>query len=172
MVDATRSPIDFKALDAEHVALCATKGLCGVCGARIRRGPIAFIGPDDGRACFADPWMHPECADVALEQCPFLARRRDWREGGDEELLAPYSDGMALRGRAVSRIVSKRRRLTQAQARMELYATARQVDSAAAQVLMLSEDDCVDDAEHDELEALGRALRRVGEDLFARAGHA
>ncbi len=93
MVDATRSPIDFKALDPVHVELCATKGLCGVCGARIRRSPIAFIGPDDGRSCFADPWMHPDCADVALAQCPFLARRRDWREPGDA-LLQPYSDGM------------------------------------------------------------------------------
>jgi hypothetical protein len=80
MVDATRSPIDFKALDRAHVDACATRGRCGICGARIRRGPIAFIGPDDGRTCFADPWMHPDCADLALEQCPFLAGRRDWSD--------------------------------------------------------------------------------------------
>jgi hypothetical protein len=93
MVDATRSPVDFKVLDAGHVDQCAMRTRCGICGARIRRRPIAFIGPDDGRTCFADPWMHPDCADLALAQCPFLAGRRDWREDGGP-LLRPYSDGM------------------------------------------------------------------------------
>lgn len=93
MVDATRTPIDFKAVDAEHVRQCAEDGRCGICGGKIRRGPIAFIGPNDGRACFADPWMHPDCAEVAMAQCPFLIGRRDWREGGSD-LLQPYSDGM------------------------------------------------------------------------------
>lgn len=95
VVDATRSPIDFKALDMDHVARCAAQTRCGVCGSRIKRGPIAFIGPDDGRTCYADPWMHPECAEVALQQCPFLGGRRDWREGG-EPLLDPYSAGMVI----------------------------------------------------------------------------
>lgn len=95
MVDATRVPIDFKSLDATHVELCATDGRCGICGRKIRRGPIAFIGPGDGRTCFADPWMHPACADLALAQCPFLAGRRDWREGGGG-VLQPYSDGMTV----------------------------------------------------------------------------
>lgn len=94
MVDASRRPIDFKALDQSHIDECATRGRCGICGGRIRRGPVAFIGPDDGRTCFADPWMHPECAELALEQCPFVAGRRDWREGGDDPLLRPYAGGM------------------------------------------------------------------------------
>lgn len=93
MVDASRTPIDFKAVDAGHVEQCATRTRCGICGERIKRGPIAFIGPDDGRTCFADPWMHPECAEVAMAQCPFLVGRRDWREPGGD-LLRPYSDGM------------------------------------------------------------------------------
>lgn len=97
MVDATRTPIDFKALDSAHVDECATRGRCGICGSRIRRGPIAFIGPDDGRRCFADPWMHPDCAALAIEQCPFLDGRRDWREGGDEPLLTPYVPGTMVR---------------------------------------------------------------------------
>ena len=93
MVDATRSPIDFKSVDADHVDECATRGRCGVCGTRIRRGPIAFIGPDDGRTCFADPWMHPDCAELVTEQCPFVAGRRGWSEGADP-LTEPYADGM------------------------------------------------------------------------------
>lgn len=96
MVDERRHPIDFKSVDPDRIERCATDGRCGVCGGKIRRGPIAFIGPNDGRRCFADPWMHPACADVAMQQCPFLTGRRDWREveARDDPLLATYSEGM------------------------------------------------------------------------------
>jgi len=87
MVDASRTPVDFKLLDQSHVDACAREGRCGVCGGRIRKGPVAFLGPDDGRTCFADPWMHPACAELALEQCPFLGGSRDWR-GADTPDLA------------------------------------------------------------------------------------
>lgn len=93
MVDATRSPVDFKVLDPDHVEKCANDGRCGICGGRIRKGPIAFIGPNDDRRCFADPWMHQDCAMLAMEQCPFLAGKRDWREGGNP-FLHVYSEGM------------------------------------------------------------------------------
>jgi hypothetical protein len=97
IVDAERRPIDFKALDGEHVKRCATHRRCGICGGRIR-GPLAFVGPDDGRRCFADPWMHESCARVAMQQCPFLAGRRDWREeeGRSDPMLQTYSEGMVL----------------------------------------------------------------------------
>lgn len=96
MVDETRDPIDFKVVDEGHVDLCARQTRCGICGGKIKRGPIAFIGPDDGRTCFADPWMHPACAELAMQQCPFLTGRRDWREaeGRNDPLLATYSQGM------------------------------------------------------------------------------
>lgn len=96
MVDERHDPIDFKLVDSARVEDCARNGKCGVCGRRIRRGPIAFIGPDDGRTCFADPWMHPECAGLAMRQCPFLTGRQDWREAEsrNEPLLATYSQGM------------------------------------------------------------------------------
>lgn len=96
MVDETRSPIDFKIVSDSHVEDCARNGKCGVCGGKIRRGPVAFIGPDDGRTCFADPWMHPECARLSMSQCPFLAGRRDWRDAEQRAnpLLTMYSAGM------------------------------------------------------------------------------
>jgi hypothetical protein len=98
MVDATRSPIDFKELDQAHVEQCARRARCGICGRRITRGPVAFIGPDDGRTCFADPWMHEPCSELAMAQCPFLAGRHDWRavEARSEPVLARYSAGMVL----------------------------------------------------------------------------
>lgn len=97
MVEEANTPIDFKQVAPDRIEDCARNGKCGVCGGRIRRGPIAFIGPDDGRTCFADPWMHHECAVLAMYQCPFLSGRRDWRDDGarNEPLLTTYSQGMA-----------------------------------------------------------------------------
>lgn len=97
VVDENRNPIDFKEMDLEHVKRCATARRCGVCGHKAR-GYLAFIGPDDGRRCFADPWMHEDCARLAMNQCPFLAGRRDWREedGRREPMLKTYSLGMTL----------------------------------------------------------------------------
>jgi len=100
MVDERRVPIDFATTDARRVTACAERGLCGVCGGKIRRGPIAFLGPDDGRTCFADPWMHEECAEVAVAQCPFVSGRRDWRKPSTDpveaEATAIYSRNMVL----------------------------------------------------------------------------
>lgn len=98
MVDQDRRPIDFKAVDSSHVSMCAKHTRCGVCGGKIRRGPFAFIGPGDGRTCFADPWLHQECASVAMQQCPFLAGRRDWSDasGRSDPMLRVYSDGMQV----------------------------------------------------------------------------
>lgn len=101
MVDESRRPIDFKAVDNDHVERCARHQRCGICGGRIRKGPFAFIGPllSHGRGCFADPWMHPDCARLAMQQCPFLRGDRDWRDGESQSnpLLRPYSAGMSMR---------------------------------------------------------------------------
>lgn len=81
MVDATRNPIDFKALDKEHIERCMKHRRCGICGGKIR-GPVAFVGPDDARDCFGDPWMHENCARSAMEQCPFPGRAPRLEGGG------------------------------------------------------------------------------------------
>jgi hypothetical protein len=98
MVDERRDPIDFKAVDAEHVDRCAKHRRCGVCGGKIRGGPVAFIGPDDGRRCFADPWMHSDCAQRAMQQCPFLAARKGWRDldQASAPLIEHHAFSMAL----------------------------------------------------------------------------
>jgi hypothetical protein len=92
MVDERRQPIDFKVVHPGHVAKCAQQRRCGVCG-KVINGYLAFIGPNDQRRCYADPWMHPACARLALEQCPFLGGR-DWRDGTVEPLLASYHGNM------------------------------------------------------------------------------
>jgi hypothetical protein len=100
MVDARRHPVDFKAVDPEHVDRCAKHRRCGVCDGKIRSGPIAFIGAPDSahRQCFADPWMHEDCGRLAMQQCPFLAARKGWRELDSESapLIAHHAFSMAL----------------------------------------------------------------------------
>lgn len=97
-VDETRKPIDFKAIDSDHIDRCAEENRCGICGGKIRSGPVALIGPDDGRNCFADPWMHIDCADLAMQQCPFLAGRKSWRDadGRESPFIATYAHNMVL----------------------------------------------------------------------------
>lgn len=95
MVQEKNEPIDFKRVNDAHVRRCASERRCGVCGGKIPLGRIVFIGPDDGRRCFADPWMHEHCARLAMAQCPFLASRRGWREHGDNPFLARYEHNMA-----------------------------------------------------------------------------
>jgi hypothetical protein len=92
MVDERVRPIDFKRVHDGHVRRCAEERRCGICGKFISNGaPLAFAGPDDGRRCFADPWMHVECAQLAMQQCPFLAGRRGWRKEETNPLLAEYN---------------------------------------------------------------------------------
>jgi hypothetical protein len=99
VVDERLVPIDFKHMHAGHVRKCADERRCGICGKVMRNGlPIAFIGPDDGRRCFADPWMHEACAKLAMEQCPFLRGARGWRGPAESErdLSAVYEHNMVL----------------------------------------------------------------------------
>lgn len=100
MVDERIQPIDFKVLHYGHITKCATERRCGVCGKPIAHGAeVAFCGPDDGRHCFGDPWMHVACARLAMQQCPFLDARRGWRADLDEldhQLLDPYAGNMAI----------------------------------------------------------------------------
>jgi hypothetical protein len=98
VVDEQRQPIDFRALHHSHVNKCGYERRCAICGKNLVNGrAIAFIGPDDGRRCFADPWMHVDCARLAMQQCPFL-KGRDWREqdDSDRELLKAYHGNMTL----------------------------------------------------------------------------
>lgn len=86
MVDETRSPIDFKAVNGEHVRLCAEMRRCGICGAAMKGSRFAFLGPADGRVCFGDPWMHEACARYTMAACPFASgKKREYRDPNEDE---------------------------------------------------------------------------------------
>lgn len=65
---------DFRVSDGEKWLECVTRGLCPLCGEEIK-GNFWFVG---GPLChenrlFLDPGMHRDCAEYALQVCPFLA---------------------------------------------------------------------------------------------------
>lgn len=75
--------VDFRVLDQQHVDACASKSLCGVCGLRLRPGKdrAVFLGPLRDLECFDVPWMHEECSEYVIAECPFVSgRRRHYRE--------------------------------------------------------------------------------------------
>ena len=82
MVDASRTPIDFKAVDPDHVKRCATARRCGICGRKIRSGPLAFIGPNDGAPVLCGSMDARRVRQTCYEPVPVLigpqhmARRR------------------------------------------------------------------------------------------------
>lgn len=70
---------DFSAIDRGKVKRCLELRLCGICGKGLGL-EITFIGGDNSTA-FYDPPNHPECADVAFAECPFLKNSRVRDEG-------------------------------------------------------------------------------------------
>lgn len=100
MVNESRDPIDFKQLDRSRVQLCVTMRRCGICGTPIKSNQrYAFLGPARELLCFADPWMHEDCARYTIKACPFASgRNRHYRsgDGDDDPLLSTYEGAWEL----------------------------------------------------------------------------
>lgn len=58
---------------------CALAGTCGICGFPLGN-PMVFLAADHGadpaRLLFADPGMHPACAQASLGLCPYIQHER------------------------------------------------------------------------------------------------
>lgn len=65
---------DFRVIDPEKWVDAVTTCRCGICGEKIE-GPMAFTGGPISikNRLFTDLPMHKECAEYALQVCPFLA---------------------------------------------------------------------------------------------------
>lgn len=90
----------FTINDTPSVRKCATKSLCAICGKR-QDAAVWFVG---GSRCFlhehgafVDPPLHLECAEFALQTCPFLAAPR-YLKRIDMKKLRPgdVPDGMGF----------------------------------------------------------------------------
>jgi hypothetical protein len=97
--DKTGQP-QFTINDIRRVAECRNKRLCSICGKRFDDG-VWFVGGSrcflHERGAFLDPPLHLECAEYALQVCPFLAASR-YSKRIDDAKLAPGAlpDQMAL----------------------------------------------------------------------------
>jgi len=66
----------FTISDAERRALVLKHDRCGICNHRLSRGRWFVGGPRSAfheRGAFLDPPMHHDCAEFALQVCPYLA---------------------------------------------------------------------------------------------------
>jgi hypothetical protein len=90
LVDRSHEP-QFTINDVRQTGACITKKLCSLCGKRFEDG-MWFVG---GSRCFMhehgafiDPPMHHECAEYALQVCPFLAAPSYAKRIDDRKLKA------------------------------------------------------------------------------------
>jgi len=70
---AADGTVDFRAIDTRHVLTCVERRRCWACAQKLTR-LIWFVG---GPLCatnrvFSTTAMHRECAEYALQVCPFL----------------------------------------------------------------------------------------------------
>ena len=65
---------DFRVIDPDKWIEAARECLCGICGKKIE-SKIAFVGGPRSieNRLFVDLGMHKECAEYALQVCPFMA---------------------------------------------------------------------------------------------------
>jgi hypothetical protein len=72
---------DFRVSDMEAWMRVVTKDLCGLCGESLDYWKW-FIGGENAfkQQLFFDPAMHRDCAEYALQVCPFLGMTRGYSE--------------------------------------------------------------------------------------------
>jgi hypothetical protein len=76
VIDGEGRP-QFTINNQKAVHECITRRLCGLCGRRLTRNEVWFIGGPrcftDPNGAFVDPPSHEECARYAIRVCPYLA---------------------------------------------------------------------------------------------------
>ena len=98
--DKTGVP-QFTINDTNAVSTCVQKRICAICGKKLTHQQYWLVG---GSRCFMhehgaflDPPLHQECAEYALQVCPFLAAP-SYAKRIDDKKLKPENrpDGMIL----------------------------------------------------------------------------
>lgn len=89
---------DFRVVDARKLEPAVKHRLCWLCGQQIGRMMCFVVGP----MCVvnrvsSEPPMHRDCAEYALQACPFLTQpSRERREGGGLMPVDPHMAGIPI----------------------------------------------------------------------------
>lgn len=90
--DAEGRP-QFVVNDEGRRQACIKRDLCSICGGRLDRVRWFVGGPHSAfneRGAYIDPPMHHECAQYALQVCPYLALARTGRGYVDAQKVAQH----------------------------------------------------------------------------------
>jgi len=96
LVDA-KKVTHFKINDSRKTDFCIEHRLCTICGVKLVRGNMWFIGGQlsafHPKGAFNDPPVHYECGKYALQVCPYLAYTQYAAKEIDHTKVAPESKG-------------------------------------------------------------------------------
>lgn len=90
---------DFRLLDEQKQIKCVQKSLCSVCGLKLNKDYIYFLGGPKTlkNRVSTDPAMHRHCAEFSLAACPHLRYQKAQRRESDLALKSVLnSDLLAL----------------------------------------------------------------------------
>jgi hypothetical protein len=83
---------DFTTLDDDRFVEVLERGWCGLCGTPLGYWMAAIGSPREMRKrLFRDPPMHVDCAEYAMEVCPFIAKRMNYRPVSAKPAAGPGS---------------------------------------------------------------------------------
>ncbi|WP_030237823.1 hypothetical protein [Streptomyces sp. NRRL S-350] len=84
---------DFTAINAEQGVRLAQQRRCSICGGDLGYW-VAFLGGEQSfqRRGYADPPMHPACAEASLTLCPHIRLQRA-RRASDSHVMAGATTG-------------------------------------------------------------------------------
>jgi hypothetical protein len=91
------SMVSFRFINPDRARECGQRSLCGLCAAP--HGPLrALLGGAFAAAVglYADPPMHPSCAEAALLLCPHLRVRSHSRDGKPHMWVLGVTDDVTM----------------------------------------------------------------------------
>lgn len=95
--DDGASMVSFRYINPERARECGRRALCGLCGTP--HGPlIALLGGSLAAmvGMYADPPMHPACAEAALARCPHLRVQGHSAQGKPDLWVLGITDGVTM----------------------------------------------------------------------------
>ncbi len=109
-VDCSGGRPDFRVVDGRKLIEGWDRDLCWICGRQMFAFRAWIVGPVSAiNRCTAEPPAHPDCARVALTQCPFLSDPERARDATPQTGVRPGGELMMRNSGLTSAWITKGR---------------------------------------------------------------